>query len=106
MHRHTRLYRRGAMYYHRAAPPSDVKNTYPKSEETFSLKANNYDEALRLLRIAAIQVDERFAVLRCMLTGAELPERKKQVELSEMHKVKINFCFPSTQLLITEKHII
>jgi len=46
MHRHTRLYRRGATYYHRAAIPSAIKNTYPKSEETFSLKANNYDEAL------------------------------------------------------------
>jgi len=45
---HTRLYRRGATYYHRAAIPKDIAKTYPKSEETFSLRTKDYREALRL----------------------------------------------------------
>lgn len=58
---HTRLARRGAVYYHRAAVPVDIKGSYPKAEEVFSLKTKHYNEALRLVRIAAVQVDERFA---------------------------------------------
>jgi len=34
---HPRLYRRDATYYHRAAIPVDIKSTYPKTEEAFSL---------------------------------------------------------------------
>lgn len=58
---HTRLARRGAVYYHRAAIPQDIKATYPKTEETFSLKTKGYPEALRRVRRAAVEVDERFA---------------------------------------------
>lgn len=58
---HTRLARRGAVYYHRAAIPVDIKDSYPKAEETFTLGTKDYHEALRLVRIAAVQVDERFA---------------------------------------------
>ena len=57
---HTRLYRRGAVYYHRAAIPVDIKDTYLPTEETFSLKTKDYKEALRLVRIAAVEVDRRF----------------------------------------------
>lgn len=58
---HPRLYRRNATYYHRAAIPKDIAETYPKSEETFSLKTKDYQEAVRLVRIAAVEVDQRFA---------------------------------------------
>lgn len=57
---HPRLYRRGAVYYHRAAVPVDIKDTYPKAEETFSLKTKDYAEALRRVRIAAVEADRRF----------------------------------------------
>lgn len=57
---HTRLYRRGAVYYHRAAIPVDIKGTYPKSEETFSLKTKDYKEALRRVKVAAVEVDRKF----------------------------------------------
>lgn len=57
---HTRLYRRGAVYYHRAAIPQDIKDSYPKTEETFSLGTKDYAEALRKVRKAAVEVDERF----------------------------------------------
>jgi len=57
---HPRLYRRGATYYHRAAIPVDIKGTYPKTEETFSLKTSNYQQALKLVRIAAAETDSKF----------------------------------------------
>ncbi|WP_146193181.1 DUF6538 domain-containing protein [Maritimibacter sp. 55A14] len=44
---HARLYRRGAVYYHRAAVPQDIVETYGKREETFSLQTRDYTEALR-----------------------------------------------------------
>ena len=57
---HPRLYRRGARYYHRAAIPQDIQGSYPKAEETFSLKTSDYQEALRLVRKAAVEVDRKF----------------------------------------------
>ena len=61
---HTRLYRRGAVYYHRAAIPVDIQDTYPKKEETFSLKTREYNEALRLVKIKAVEVDMKFEAHR------------------------------------------
>lgn len=61
---HPRLYRRRATYYHRAAIPKDIADTYPKSEETFSLKTTDHREAIRLVRIAAVEVDQRFEAHR------------------------------------------
>lgn len=58
---HPRLYRRGARYYHRAAIPLDIQDSYPKAEETFSLKTSDYQEALRLVRKAPVEVDRKFA---------------------------------------------
>jgi len=43
--KHTRLYRRGAVYYHRAVSPEDIADTYPKAEEIFSLKTKDHSEA-------------------------------------------------------------
>ena len=57
---HPRLYRRNATYYHRAAIPKDIAATYPKSEETFSLRTKDYQEAVKLVRIAAARVDALF----------------------------------------------
>ncbi|MBV0893184.1 tyrosine-type recombinase/integrase [Paracoccus sp. Z118] len=39
----------------------DIKDSYPKTSETFTLGTKDYHEALRLVRIAAVEVDERFA---------------------------------------------
>lgn len=57
---HPRLYRRGTTYYHRAAIPKDIADSYPKSEETFSLKTKDHAEAVKKVRIAAVEVDQRF----------------------------------------------
>lgn len=57
---HTRLYRRGAYYYHRAMVPTDIKEAYKlaygKLEETFSLKTTSRAEALRLEQIAVVVI--------------------------------------------------
>ncbi len=76
---HTRLYRRNATYYHRAAIPADIKKTYPKIEETFSLGTKDYKEALRLVRVAAVEVDSRFDEHRSELKRAN---QTKHAELS------------------------
>ncbi len=70
---HTRLFRRGAVYYHCAAVPVDIRDTYGKREETFSLKTKDYREALRLVRIAAIEVDEKFEAHRRKLEQLAQP---------------------------------
>ena len=72
---HTRLYRRGAVYYHRAAIPKDIADTYPKTEETFSLKTKDHAEALRRVRIEAVRVDEKFEAHRRRLE-AEIGEKQ------------------------------
>lgn len=61
---HPRLYRRGATFYHRAAIPADIKDTYHKAEETFSLRTKDFREAVRRLRIEAVRVDRLFEVHR------------------------------------------
>ena len=60
MSAHSRLDRRGAVYYHRAAVPKDIIDSYGKVEETFSLKTKDLNEALRLVRIKAVEVDRKF----------------------------------------------
>lgn len=88
---HTRLYRRGATYYHRAAIPVDIKGTYPKSEETFSLRTKDYDEALKRVRVAAVEVDRKFdehrkqEKLKAIAEG--LPPRK-ELSADEIMKVE------------------
>ena len=82
MARHPRLYRRNATYYHRAAVPKDIADSYPKKEETFSLKTKDYKEALRLVRIAAAEVDKKFEEHRKRLQSPvqqELTEAQLQL---------------------------
>ncbi|MGG9998916.1 DUF6538 domain-containing protein [Pseudovibrio ascidiaceicola] len=76
---HTRLYRRGATYYHRAIVPADIKDTYPKTEEIRSLGTKDYREALRLVKIEAVKVDNRFDAHRAEIRRAN---QVKHEELS------------------------
>ncbi|WP_375342427.1 DUF6538 domain-containing protein [Yoonia maricola] len=69
---HTRLYRRGAVYYHRAVVPQDIVATYGKREETFSLRTRDHAEALRRVRIEAVRVDRKFDEHRLRLTPAQI----------------------------------
>jgi integrase len=70
---HPRLYRRGTKYYHRAAIPVDIADTYPKIEETSSLRTSDYKEALKLVRIEAVRVDGLFAEHRRRLALEQQP---------------------------------
>ncbi|SDR19615.1 DUF6538 domain-containing protein [Pseudovibrio sp. Tun.PSC04-5.I4] len=73
MARHPRLYRRGATYYHRAAVPVDIQDTYPKTEETFSLRTSDFQEAKRRVRVAAVEVDQKFEAHRQSILKANGP---------------------------------
>ena len=85
---HTRLYRRDFTYYHRAAVPNDLLATYGKIEEKFSLRTKDYAEALRLVKIAAVKVDELFRTHRQQLGNTEALEA--QPEISELTTAQIS----------------
>lgn len=79
MPKHPRLIKRGNVYWHRAAIPVDIKATYPKTEETFSLGTKEPHAALIAVRRAAAEVDERFAAHRRQLAASAQPP---EVELN------------------------
>ncbi|RED53493.1 site-specific integrase [Aestuariispira insulae] len=74
---HPRLYRRGATYYHRAAVPIDIKDSYPKTEEVSSLRTKDRAEAMRLVRIEAARVDALFESHRLGLHRKKNPPVKE-----------------------------
>ena len=78
-----RLVRRGNVYYHRASIPTDIKDTYPKSEETFSLKTRDYREAVKLVRVAAVEVDLKFEEHRRKIAGQRLAQQARAVVEAE-----------------------
>lgn len=84
MPRHPRLMMRGNTYWHRAAIPSDIKETYPKTEETFSLRTKNAYEALIAVRKAAAEVDEKFAAHRRQMAVLSTPP------VSELSKAQLD----------------
>jgi len=45
----------------------DIRDSYPKTTEVFSLKTKDYAEALRLVRLAAVEVGQRFEAHRRMI---------------------------------------
>jgi hypothetical protein len=73
MPKHPRLMKRGNTYWHRAAIPADIKATYPKTEQTFSLQTKDLREALIRVRKAAAEVDEHFAAHRRLLAARTTP---------------------------------
>lgn len=85
---HTRLYRREATYYHRAAVPKDIRGTYGKVEEKISLGTKDYSEALRRVKIVAVEVDARFLTHRRALEKANA--FADQPEASELTTAQIS----------------
>ena len=79
---HTRLYRRWAVYYHRAVVPVDIRETYGKREELISLKTRDYREAVKKLRRVAVEVDVRF--------DAHRKRKEKAFEVSALSQEAIN----------------
>lgn len=79
--------RRGATYWFRASVPRDIANTYPKTEETFSLGTKDLQEAKKRLALANVKVDRMFDAHRRMLTVRRQPavetltkEQERQIE--------------------------
>lgn len=79
---HTRLYRRGATYYHRAAVPKDIADTYGKREETFSLRTKDRSVALTRVKVEAVRVDKLFSKHRQEL--ARTTQTASEPALSEL----------------------
>ncbi|MCV0429901.1 MAG: site-specific integrase [Roseibium sp.] len=78
---HPRLHVRGTTYYHRAAIPKDIKDTYPKVEEKKSLRTSDFAEAIRRVRVEAAIVDRAFEEHRRKLAQtASRDSRAAQVE--------------------------
>ncbi len=74
MPRHPRLMKRGNVFYHRASVPEDIRATYGKTEETFSLKTRDPREAMRLVRIEGARVDALFQAHREELARLAAPK--------------------------------
>lgn len=57
---HTNLARRGAVYYHRCKVPTDIVETYGRREVTYSLKTRDLTEAVRRVKVAAVETMKAF----------------------------------------------
>jgi integrase len=84
---HTRLYRRGDVYYHRASIPADIAATYPKTEETFSLRTKDHADAILKVRVAAVEVDQRFDAHRRWIK-AQGQEAVAELTSDQISKIK------------------
>lgn len=102
---------RKGVYYNRAAVPLDIRDTYPKTEEVFSLKTKDPREAVKLVRKAAAEVDARFdehrrrqnavVTTRDELTDAELKavEQAYYVYLLEANDQRRDTGFYDSEML-------
>lgn len=72
MPKHPRLSRRGTVYQVRAKVPADIRSTYGKTEEGWSLKTRDPQEALERVRLASVEIDQRFAAHRRKIRGHEI----------------------------------
>lgn len=86
----TRLMRRGAVYYHRAAVPKDIKDTYGKTEEVTSLRTKDRAEAVRLSRVQDVETDEKFEAHRRKLKANAAPPL---LELTKQQLDHIKACY-------------
>ncbi len=85
---HTRLYRRGAVYYHRCAVPTDLRESYGKREELISLKTRDYAVALKKVRRLAVEVDKRFEAHRQRLKPAFQIENLTQEAMNRLAELR------------------
>lgn len=86
MAKQTYLHQRGTKWYFRCAIPTDIKDTYPKSVEKWSLGTSDYSEALKLVRAASAEAEKRFEDHRRMLKVQAQPALK-ELSKEEIRKV-------------------
>lgn len=65
----TRLSKRGAVFYFRAAIPNDLQRHYGKREVIYSLHTKDRREAERLVRQASVRLDDEFEAAREQQSG-------------------------------------
>lgn len=85
--------RRGATYYHRAAVPKDIVDTYGKTEEVTSLRTKDRAEAARRSRIKDVQVDEMFEAHRRSLIADSAPALQELTKQQIDHIKSIYFSY-------------
>lgn len=73
MPQHPRLALRGSTCWHRATVPANTRVTCPKREATFLQKTKDPREALRRIRVAAVQVDRRLEACRGQVAALASP---------------------------------
>lgn len=69
MYGQTRLHKRGSVYYFRAMVPKDLQRHVGKREIVYSLRTKDKAEAVRLVRRASVDLDERFERIRAEQAG-------------------------------------
>ncbi|MCW4013538.1 MAG: integrase, partial [Candidatus Bathyarchaeota archaeon] len=86
MARQTHLVQRGTRWYFRCAIPSDIKDTYSKTEEKWSLGTSDYNEAVKMVRTASAEAERKFEAHRQLLKAQAQPARK-ELSQEEIRKV-------------------
>ena len=90
MTKHTRVMRRGAVYYFRCKIPADLIEHYGKREITESLRTKDAKEALRRVRTRSLEQEEAFDRLRAAHEVVEFSPAEVQhaVDLWTAHRLK------------------
>lgn len=79
MPKHTRLMRRGAVYYCRAKVPADLVPILRKREIQRSLKTSKHSEAVVQVKLVSAEIDAEFAAARRKLNGStDRPKASEQ----------------------------
>jgi len=79
----TGLTKRGSIYYLRVRIPADLKPHYNKAEIVRSLKTTNRAEAIQMVRLERIKLDQEFHQLRSIKT-APVVEELSDLEISRL----------------------
>ena len=76
---YSHLLKRGSVYYFRAKVPVDLLDHYaPKTEVKFSLKTRDRRDAVRLVNIESVRLDEEFHRIRQLRHAAPVTEFSEQ----------------------------
>lgn len=89
MSSHTRLVRRGSVYYFRCKVPVDLQEHYGKKEICRSLLTKDHREALQKVRLESLKQDQEFAEARRKLSPETL-DSLSQTELDRLAAIKLH----------------
>src|ERR1700677_4793644 len=85
---HSRLFRRGAMYYFRMGVPQEFRSAIGKTEIIKSLRTTDFREAKRLVVLESAHADELLAKERRKLKRVSTPPQKLgKLSEAEIHRL-------------------